>query len=172
MSGSAGDRGERQQTLSSGAFDTGDDQPPAAPPTEDPPKLKAAKLNIEHNATDHDTGFRASDSEGWQRLEVIGPGGEKVLRFEAHGELGELGMTELFFETVEPENADVPSPRCWPSCLRATTRFRSVHAKRRERRAKLGTAWLTHTIPAGPELLTPAKGASVPVDQLTVSWNR
>lgn len=33
-----------------------------------------------------------------------------------------------------------------------------------------GTAWLTHTIPAGPELLTPAKGASVPADQLTVSW--
>ena len=42
--------------------------------------LKEAKLNIEHNATDKDTGFQgAVDSEGWQHLDVArtqrpGPG--------------------------------------------------------------------------------------------------
>ena len=38
--------------------------------------LKEAKLNIEHNATDHDTGFQgAIDSEGWKQLTVWGPDG-------------------------------------------------------------------------------------------------
>ena len=36
--------------------------------------LKDAKLNIEHNATDEDTGFQGFiDSEGWRRLEIRGP---------------------------------------------------------------------------------------------------
>ena len=36
--------------------------------------LKEAKLNIEHNATDEDTGFQgAIDSEGWRRLDVPVP---------------------------------------------------------------------------------------------------
>ena len=69
--------------------------------------LKDAKLNIEHNATDRDTGFQGFvDSDGWQRLDVRGPAGD-VLAFEARGTLAELGLTELFFESVEPENADV-----------------------------------------------------------------
>ena len=70
--------------------------------------LKEAKLNIEHNAKDNDTGFQgAIDSEGWSKITVTGPDG-KVLDFRGEGELGKLGLTELFFESVEPENADVP----------------------------------------------------------------
>src|SRR5919109_2709813 len=70
--------------------------------------LKDAKLNIEHNATDRDTGFQGFvDSEGWRRLRARGPAGQ-VLDFRGRGSLAKLGLTELFFETVEPENADVP----------------------------------------------------------------
>ena len=76
--------------------------------TRDVIPLKEAKLNIEHNATDEDTGFQGFiDSEGWQRLTVRGPDGE-ILNLQSRGELADLGMTELFFETVEPANADVP----------------------------------------------------------------
>ena len=47
--------------------------------------LKDAKLNIEHNATDRDTGFQGFvDSEGWRRLEVRGPEG-KVLGVRGAG---------------------------------------------------------------------------------------
>src|SRR5262245_33203 len=36
--------------------------------------LKEAKLIIEHNATDEDTGFQGFiDSEGWRQLDVTGP---------------------------------------------------------------------------------------------------
>ena len=70
--------------------------------------LKEAKLNIEHNATDEDTGFQGFiDSEGWRRLDMRGPDGT-VLWLEGRGDLGELGLTELFFESVEPANEDVP----------------------------------------------------------------
>ena len=70
--------------------------------------LKEAKLNIEHNATDNDTGFQGSiDSEGWARLDVTGPEGV-VLSFQSRGALAQLGLTPLFFRTVEPENVDVP----------------------------------------------------------------
>ena len=55
------------------------------------PPLKDAKLNIEHNATDNDTGFQGFiDSEGWRRLDVHGPDGQ-VLTFEGRGTLAKLG---------------------------------------------------------------------------------
>jgi hypothetical protein len=34
-----------------------------------------------------------------------------------------------------------------------------------------GTAWLTHNIPAGPELLSPAPGVEVPTSGLVARWN-
>ena len=51
--------------------------------------LKEAKLNIEHNATDEDTGFQGFiDSEGWQRLDVTRAQRHVVLDFEGRGSLG------------------------------------------------------------------------------------
>ena len=44
--------------------------------------LKEAKLIIEHNATDRDTGFQGFiDGEGWKELTVVGPEGT-VFEFE------------------------------------------------------------------------------------------
>jgi len=110
---------------------------PPAPAKSDPPiPLKEAKLNIEHNATAHDTGFQGFvDSEGWKRLDVAGPDGI-VLSFRGRGELGKLGLTELFFETVEPENRACRSKKCWRSSRRATTRCQV-------------RPWRTATVPAG-----------------------
>ena len=134
-------------------------------------KPKDAKLNIEHNATDRDTGFQGFvDSEGWRRLDVTGPQG-KVLTFEGHGSLAKLGVTELFFETVEPENKDVPIAEmlaklpegrytiAGPSQENGTSAGRTV-----------GRAWLTHDIPTGPKLLAPAEGARVPTRGVVARW--
>lgn len=66
--------------------------------------LKGAKLIIEHNAKDEDTGFQGFiDSGGWSEITVTGPEG-KILTLKGEGKLGEHGLTELFFETVEPAN--------------------------------------------------------------------
>jgi len=134
--------------------------------------LKEAKLNIEHNATDLDTGFQgAIDSEGWQRLDVKGPDGV-VLSFDGRGELGKLGLTELFFESVEPENADVPLEELLATLPEGDYTIEGKAMENGESAGKTsGTAWLTHNIPAGPELLSPAPGAEVPTTGLVASWN-
>ncbi len=135
----------------------------AAPPV----PLKEAKLNIEHNATDLDTGFQgAIDSEGWKSLQVRGPEGV-ILEFETEGKMRSLGMTELFFETVEPENAVVPLPQMLSKLPEGNYR---IYGPASAGGNTAGTAWLTHDIPAGPVLLAPPEGAVVPAADLLVRW--
>jgi hypothetical protein len=135
--------------------------------------LTEAKLNIEHNAKDEDTGFQGFlDSEGWNRITVTGPDG-KVLDFRGEGELGQLGLTELFFESVEPANADVPIPEVLETLPEGDYTFEGSAIEAGERQGKtIGTALLTHDIPEGPGLLSPVEDAVVPEDEdLLVSWS-
>jgi hypothetical protein len=133
--------------------------------------LKDAKLNIEHNATDRDTGFQGFvDSEGWRRLDVRGPAG-KVLTFEGSGSLGELGLTELFFETVEPENVDTPIGKMLAKLPEGMYRIAGPAQENGKRVGRTaGRAWLTHDIPEGPRLISPAEGATVPTRGLVAEW--
>jgi hypothetical protein len=119
--------------------------------------LKDAKLNIEHNATDKDTGFQGFiDSEGWRRLDVRGPNGE-VLAFEGRGSLGELGLTELFFETVEPENANVPIEQMLAKAARGELHDRRPGpGERREHRPDLRDCVADARHPGGPEADLPS----------------
>ena len=134
--------------------------------------LKEAKLNIEHNATDSDTGFQGFiDSEGWKWLDVNGPDG-LVLSFQGHGKMGRLGLTELFFESVEPENAEVPIEEILDTLPEGYYTIKGRAMENGESAGMTsGTAWLTHTLPAGPELLSPAAGATVPATGLVASWS-
>ena len=143
----------------------------AAGPADIP--LKDAKLNIEHNATDEDTGFQGFvDSEGWQRLNVTGPDGE-VLEFEGLGTLGELGMTELFFETVEPLNADVSIEDMLAKLPAGDYEISGPAIENGTSMGQTsGTALLTHKIPKGPKLLAPEEDARVPVRGVVADWKR
>jgi len=134
--------------------------------------LKEAKLNIEHNATDNDTGFQGSiDSEGWQSLDAKGPDGV-VLSLQGHGDLGKLGLTELFFESVEPANADVPIEEILKTLPEGNYTISGKAMENGESAGTTaGTALLTHNIPAGPALLAPAAGAVVPAGELDVRWS-
>ena len=133
--------------------------------------LKDAKLNIEHNATDRDTGFQGFiDGEGWQRLGVRGPAGE-VLALEARGTLAELGLTELFFESVEPENADVPIDKILAKLPEGKYRIAGPAQENGKSTGQTaGKAWLTHDIPAGPKLISPREGATVPMRGVVARW--
>jgi hypothetical protein len=133
--------------------------------------LKDAKLNIEHNATDGDTGFQGFvDSEGWRRLDVRGPAG-KVLTFGGRGALGKLGLTELFFETVEPENADTPIKRMLAKLPEGRYRIAGPAQENGERVGRTsGSAWLTHDIPDGPRLVSPVENATVPTQGVVADW--
>ena len=138
---------------------------------EDPIPLKEAKLIIEHNAKDNDTGFQGFfDSDGWNKMEVKGPDG-KILSFEGKGELGKLGLTELFFETVEPENVDVPIDDLLETLPAGEYTFEGAGMEAGERLGKTtGTATLTHDIPKGPVLVAPEEDAEVPVGDVLFDW--
>ena len=133
--------------------------------------LKDAKLNIEHNATDEDTGFQGFiDSEGWRRLDVRGPEGQ-VLKFEGRGSLARLGLTELFFETVEPANADVPIDKMLAKLPEGNYTISGPAQENGKSMGRTsGTAWLTHDIPAGPTLVSPKEGESVPLRGVVARW--
>ena len=135
--------------------------------------LKETKLNIEHNATDKDTGFQGFvDSEGWQSMVMTGPEG-KVLTINGQGKLGDLGLTELFFETVEPANADVSIADILAVLPEGYYTIEGSAMEAGEGKGQTsGIAWLTHNIPAGPVLLSPEEDAVVSAeDDLVVSWN-
>ncbi|HYY83053.1 MAG TPA: hypothetical protein VE686_00975 [Beijerinckiaceae bacterium] len=133
--------------------------------------LKEAKLNIEHNATDRDTGFQGFiDSEGWRRLDMRGPRG-RVLTFRGRGALARLGLTELFFETVEPENKDTSVRKMLAKLPEGRYRVAGAAQENGERLGRTsGRAWLTHDIPRGPRLISPAEGATVPADDVVADW--
>jgi hypothetical protein len=138
-----------------------------------PIPLKEAKLNIEHNATDHDTGFQgAIDSEGWKRLDVTSPDGRVVLTFRGRDALGQLGLTELFFETVEPENADLPIDELLATLPEGNYTIAGPSMENGDSAGKTeGTALLTHVIPAGPGLLSPAADATIPTIGQVARWS-
>jgi hypothetical protein len=129
-----------------------------------------AKLLIEHNATDLDTGFQGFvDGEPWKELRILGPDGQEVLHISAKGKLRELGLTELFFETEEPANADVPIPDILANLPEGTYQFKGTLA---DGGSITGTTTLSHTIPKGPVLTAPAAAAVVnPASGVTFSWN-
>lgn len=131
--------------------------------------LKDAKLNIEHNATDQDTGFQGFvDGEGWKNLTFTGSDGV-VLTINGQGSLDSLGLTELFFETVEPENADVPIADMLAMLPEG---YYTIEGATVDGGQTSGSAWLTHKIPAGPVLLSPTEGATVLTNEgLVVSWS-
>ena len=68
-----------------------------------------AELFFELNNTDGDLGIHASiDGEPWERLTIEDPNGRRILRIGAHGRLGRQGLTQLFFESAEPQFDELP----------------------------------------------------------------
>jgi hypothetical protein len=127
-----------------------------------------SKLLIEHNSTDEDTGFQgAADGSGWNDLLICGPGGA-AFYFGTRGELRDLGITELFYETEEPLNSAVPIPEVLSMLPAGEYTFIGESADGVE---MIGETTLTHDVPKGPVLIEPAEDAVVSADEdLVFSW--
>jgi len=124
------------------------------------------KLLIEHNATDEYTGFQGfTDGQLWYELTISGPYGQEAVKVTPEGGLGALGLTGLFFKTSEPANAEVPIADVLARLTEGNYAFEFHNWDYDDYSAKL-----THTIPAGPVLLTPADGSTADPDNLIVSW--
>ena len=132
-------------------------------------KLPEAKLIIEHNATDEDTGFHGLfDGVNWTKLCVYDPHGVQILVVEPKGQLREQSISGIFFESAEPPNAEV-------SISEFLSRFPEgqypVRGRAKDGRRLTGAARFTHTIPAAPVITQPQDGGVVDASNLEVKWN-
>jgi hypothetical protein len=148
------------------AASSGDDPKPLA--SREIP-FSDVKILIEHNATAEDTGFQVFlDGEPWNRLDIEAPNGRPLLEIRGRGQLRTLGLTELFFETNEPANADVPIEELLARFPEGEYEFEGRSIEGEE---MTGTATLTHAIPKGPEIVSPTEGAVVDPAHTVIRWN-
>jgi hypothetical protein len=140
-------------------------------------KIATAKLIIEYNATDADIGVHgAFDDNGWKRLCVFDPTDRPVLHVGPRGQLLDLTVAGIFFESREPPESEFSF-----ADLRAafpeggyTVRGESFDGTILE-----GSATFTHDLPAEPVITAPSlaedpKGTradAVPLDGLVIDWD-
>jgi hypothetical protein len=110
-------------------------------------RLPSAKLIIEHNSTDEDTGVHGLfDGIDWRKLRIFDPRGRLILEVEPNAQLQNQSISGIFFESAEPPNEDVPIEeimRRFPE-----GRYQVEGCTKDGRRLK-GSALFTHDIPAG-----------------------
>jgi hypothetical protein len=125
-----------------------------------------AKVFFEYNSTPNDLGVHVFlDGEDWKELKIVNPRGRTIFEVEGRGPYKDLGMTELFFEGAEPNLADVPLEDLLDRFPAGDYQLvgKTVDGKR-----IVGTATLTHAIPAGPSNVSAVVG---PGDSLSISWS-
>jgi hypothetical protein len=126
-----------------------------------------ARLYIEHNATDQDTGVHGLfDQEGLTEACLQKPDGTPIMLVDPKNQLNKLGINEFFFESREP-----PADKYSIADLKADFpegqyRISGIDFKGKRR---VGTALFTHAIPAPPEIVSPTVVPEEKADQNTVS---
>jgi hypothetical protein len=133
-----------------------------------PVQLAAATLIIEVNATDGDAGLQFFlDGEPWNSMTISDPTGDVVVDVDAEGRLKDWGLTELFSESNEPPFSEVPLAEFRARFPEGRYTFvgETIDGER-----LVGTARLSHDIPDGPRITSPADGATVNRDGVVARW--
>jgi hypothetical protein len=132
------------------------------------PRLSQAKILFELNATAQDAGIQALlDAEGWDHVEVFSPDGELLLEIQADGSVGDIGVTELFFESAEPSLADLPLDELLAMFPEGKYRIVGTTV---EGQKFVGSATLSHDIPGEPNVVSPADGAVTDPNNTVIAW--
>jgi Fibronectin type III domain len=132
-------------------------------------QFSRATILFELNASAQDAGIQALlDGEGWDQVQVLGPDGNVLLAVEAEGSVGDIGVTELFFESAEPSLADLPLDELQAMFPEGRYRFRGTTV---EGQRLVGVATLSHDIPGKPNVLSPAEGAIVDPANAVIAWD-
>ena len=132
--------------------------------------LKDARMKIELNATDNDAGIQVFiDAEPWKSMDIFDPAGRMIFHAETNGSLGKQGGTEFFMESAEPNFTELTFKKFLKRFPAGRYRMRG-EGLAGERYA--GYANFTHTVPAGPVLVSPAENAVVDPQNTVVQWQR
>jgi hypothetical protein len=120
-----------------------------------------AEIFFEENATDGDLGIHVSfDGEGWRKVKVMSPDRRKIFEVKNGGSLREIGSTEVFTESEEPSFEDLPREELLALFPEGEYEFEGETV---EGDKLVGTATLTHNMPAAPEIVS--------AGPMVVRWN-
>lgn len=132
-------------------------------------QLSDAQIRIEINDTDGDAGIQIFlDGEGWDSMNVFDPEGNEILDFRGEGSVGIQGITELFFESAEPSFDVQTLEELFGLFPEGNYRF---EGRTTEGDILKGMAKLTHNVPDGPEILSPAEDEVLDPEAVVIAWN-
>jgi hypothetical protein len=148
--------------------------------------FKLTNIHFETNASACDMGIQISfDTEGVSKGSVKDPNGQIVYEFGAVGGPHVThDITEGFQERVEPQIRDLlralgcerddEEPQVWLTDLLSDwPEGKYIFRGTGEDSTFRGVAFLSHKVPAGPEVLAPEDGDVVPADEnLLIRWTR
>jgi len=130
--------------------------------------IATAKLLIEYNSTDEDIGVHgAFDDHGWSELCVYDPNGQQVLAVKPQGQLKDLTMAGIFFESREPPSAEFSFEDLKAKFPESQYQVRGISF---DGKGLTGSATFTHDVPAPPTVTSPLEGAVVSTAGLVVEW--
>jgi hypothetical protein len=134
-----------------------------------PVRLADATVIAELNATDGDAGLQVFvDGEPWRAMRVSAPNGRTILDLQTRGRLRGYGLTELFSESSEPSFDVFPLARF--KALFPPGRYTFAGTTVKGKRVT-GVARLSHAIPDGPKITSPANGARIDRSEVVARWN-
>ena len=134
-----------------------------------PVRLAAATMIVEVDATAGDAGVQFFlDGEPWRSMAISGPNGRTLLEIDAEGRLKNWGLTELFSESNEPPFSEVPLEELKRRFPEGRYTFSGTTVEGDE---LVGRARLSHDIPDGPEITSPADGEKVARKGVVARWN-
>lgn len=135
-------------------------------------KFGQANVILQTNLGEGDAGFQAFvDGNGWETITLIGPAGV-VAQFKPQGEIGQLGLTELFVESTEPELAKMPMADLLAKLPAGKYEFRGQASKLGGANGTIiGTAMLSHKFAEGASNMDPNDGAVIPTGDVAFSWH-
>lgn len=140
-----------------------------SPVSGEPIPLPAAKLFFEFNSTDGDTGIHGLfDSPGWSELCLTAPNGMPFLAVKPQGPLMTHTVGGIFFESREPKAGELSQAEILARFPAGN--YKAV-GKRYDGLSYMGTALLTHDLPAPVQIKEPSDGATVDPAKLVVSWD-
>ncbi|MGQ0385082.1 MAG: hypothetical protein ACT4UP_10435 [Gammaproteobacteria bacterium] len=141
-------------------------------------EFSEARLFFELNDTDGDLGIHGFwDGRPWKRIEMEGPHEREMLNIWVRGKLRQQGLTEMFFESAEPDFDELSPERFFRRFPEGTYEIEGATLDGRELEAEIE---LSHTLAAPPGNVmvngVPAAencDAELPVvsEPVTISWD-
>lgn len=130
--------------------------------------FKDAEFFIEFNSTAGDTGVQVFlDDDNWRWISISDPNHRRIFNVRGISTLGRQGLTELFFESVEPELADLPVVEFLERFPEGDYKFKGF---RNDMTVLQSYVEYTHVIPCGPEVLPEDGDVLDPNSEIVINW--